>query len=208
MGFVARVFQPSTLRMLIWPEASKAQNNIAAVSADGSTVCVLIRRLNSLVQPLDGIRGPCALPLARWQPREAEEPVAGFLQTVGDGTMFEPPFADEGFASSLNLFARSRVDHVVVIGGDLLVQALRRVCQQVPVLVHGTALHRHAIPHGGNCSLKPRRAVDNEEFGTAQAAPDEIVEHSTPGCGTFAAHTLDREQHFLTVRTNADDNQQ
>ena len=47
MGFVARVFQPSTLRMLIWPEASKAQNNIAAVSADGSTVCVLIRRLNS-----------------------------------------------------------------------------------------------------------------------------------------------------------------
>ena len=47
MGFVASVFQPSTLRMLIWPEASKAQNNIAAVSADGSTVCVLMRRLNS-----------------------------------------------------------------------------------------------------------------------------------------------------------------
>jgi hypothetical protein len=33
--------------MLIWPEASRAQNSIAAVSADGSTVCVLIRRLNS-----------------------------------------------------------------------------------------------------------------------------------------------------------------
>jgi hypothetical protein len=33
--------------MLIWPEASNAQNSIAAVSADGSTVCVLIRRLNS-----------------------------------------------------------------------------------------------------------------------------------------------------------------
>ena len=47
MGFSASVFQPSTLRMLIWPEASKAQNNIAAVSAEGSTVCVLIRRLNS-----------------------------------------------------------------------------------------------------------------------------------------------------------------
>jgi hypothetical protein len=29
------------LRMLIWPEASNAQNSIAAVSADGSTVCVL-----------------------------------------------------------------------------------------------------------------------------------------------------------------------
>jgi hypothetical protein len=33
--------------MLICPEASSAQNSIAAVSADGSTVCVLIRRLNS-----------------------------------------------------------------------------------------------------------------------------------------------------------------
>jgi hypothetical protein len=34
-------------RILIWPEASSAQNSIAAVSADGSTVCVLILRLNS-----------------------------------------------------------------------------------------------------------------------------------------------------------------
>ena len=47
MGFMASVCQPSTFRMLIWPEASRAQNNMAAVSADGSTVCVLIRRLNS-----------------------------------------------------------------------------------------------------------------------------------------------------------------
>src|SRR5258705_13155103 len=47
MGFVVSVCQPSTLRMLICPEASSAQNNIAAVSADGSTVWVLIRRLNS-----------------------------------------------------------------------------------------------------------------------------------------------------------------
>src|ERR1700752_163773 len=47
MSFVARPCQPSTLRMLIWPEASSAQNSMAAVSADGSTVCVLILRLNS-----------------------------------------------------------------------------------------------------------------------------------------------------------------
>jgi hypothetical protein len=48
MGFAASVCQqPSTLRMLICPEASSAQNNIAAVSAEGSTVCVLILRLNS-----------------------------------------------------------------------------------------------------------------------------------------------------------------
>src|SRR5258707_15499654 len=47
MGFVASVCQPSTLRMLICPEASSAQNSMAAVSADGRTVCVFIRRLNS-----------------------------------------------------------------------------------------------------------------------------------------------------------------
>src|SRR4051812_49915945 len=33
--------------MVIWPEASSAQNSIAAVSAEGSAVWVLIRRLNS-----------------------------------------------------------------------------------------------------------------------------------------------------------------
>src|SRR3981189_3862850 len=46
-GFSARLCQPSTLRIVIWPEASRAQNNIAAVSAEGRTVWVLIRRLNS-----------------------------------------------------------------------------------------------------------------------------------------------------------------
>jgi hypothetical protein len=33
--------------MVIWPDAINAQNKLAAVSAQGSTVCVLIRRLNS-----------------------------------------------------------------------------------------------------------------------------------------------------------------
>jgi hypothetical protein len=47
MVVVVSVCQPSTLRMLIWPEASSAQNNTAAVSAEGSTVCILIWRLNS-----------------------------------------------------------------------------------------------------------------------------------------------------------------
>ena len=54
MGFVASVCQPSTLRMLIWPEASSAQNSMAAVSADGSTVCGLILRLNSSCSRLGG----------------------------------------------------------------------------------------------------------------------------------------------------------
>src|SRR3954452_2080156 len=47
VGFSASVGHPSTFLMVIWPEASSAQNSMAAVSAEGSTVWVLIRRLNS-----------------------------------------------------------------------------------------------------------------------------------------------------------------
>src|SRR4029077_4093578 len=43
----ANVCHPSTLRMVISPAARSAQNNMAAVSAEGSTVWVLMRRLNS-----------------------------------------------------------------------------------------------------------------------------------------------------------------
>jgi hypothetical protein len=64
MDLVASVCQPSTLRMLICPEASKAQNSIAALS-DGSTA---LRRLDSslelLAELLDCIRGAHAAPLA------------------------------------------------------------------------------------------------------------------------------------------------
>jgi hypothetical protein len=71
MGLVARVCQPSTLRILICPEASSAQNNIAAVSADGSTVWV-DPPLEFLVQSLDCIGGAQTALLARWQARESE----------------------------------------------------------------------------------------------------------------------------------------
>src|SRR3954453_1649815 len=47
VGFSASVGQPSTFLIVIWPEARSAQNSMAAVSAEGRTVWVLIRRLNS-----------------------------------------------------------------------------------------------------------------------------------------------------------------
>ena len=56
MGFVASVCQPSTFRMLIWPEASSAQNNIAAMSADGSTSLGFDPSLELLMQTLDRVR--------------------------------------------------------------------------------------------------------------------------------------------------------
>jgi hypothetical protein len=101
--------------MLIWPEASSAQNSMAAVSADGSTVCVLILRLNS----------SCSRSIAFVvRTREGEEPVAGFLKTIGNSPVLKPPLADEGFAARFDLFACVRVDHIFVVGADLVMQAL------------------------------------------------------------------------------------
>jgi hypothetical protein len=38
VGLVGQCLQPSTLRMVICPEVSSAQNGIAAISGDGRTV--------------------------------------------------------------------------------------------------------------------------------------------------------------------------
>jgi hypothetical protein len=116
------------------------------------------------VQPLDRIRCADAAPLARWQAYEGEQAVSCFLQAVGNGAMLEPPFADEGLAAKRDLLGCRRIDHVVIVRGDLLVQALRSMREQVSVLVDCAALHRHAIPDRGDGLVEPRRAIDDEEF--------------------------------------------
>src|SRR5260221_3475870 len=108
--------------------------------------------------------------------------------------MLEPPFADESLAADLYLLRCRRVDHVVVIGGDLVMQALWGMREKVSVLVNRAALDR--------------RAVDDEELGSPQPAPDEIVEDSAPGLGALATHAPDPEQHLLAVPAPAQDHDQ
>jgi hypothetical protein len=122
--------------------------------------------------------------------------------------MFEPPFADEGLAPRLDFLARRRVDHVFVVGGDLIMQPLGRVRQEMAMFVDRAALNRHAAPHRGDRVLEAGRAIDDEELGPPQATPDEIIEHRTPSLDAFAAHGLDREQDLLAVGAHADDHQQ
>ncbi len=74
--------------------------------------------------------------------REAEQPVAGLLQAVGDVTMTQPPLGDELATPILDILGRLGVDHVSIVGGDLLVQALGGVRQQVPVLADRPAEQR------------------------------------------------------------------
>jgi hypothetical protein len=122
--------------------------------------------------------------------------------------VLEPPLADEGLAAGFNLLARGGVDHVGVVGGDLLVQALGGVRKEIAMLVNRAALDRHAVPDDGDGLVEPRRAVDDEELGPSQAALDEIVEDGAPGLGALAAHALDREQHLLAVLAYAKDDKE
>ena len=47
-----KLCHPFALRLVIWPDANSARNSMAAVLADGSTVCLLTRRLTSLCRRL------------------------------------------------------------------------------------------------------------------------------------------------------------
>ena len=105
-------------------------------------------------------------------------------------------------------FGGRGVDHVGVVGRDLLVERLRRVGQQVAVLVDRAPLGRHLGPQRGQRPLEPGRAVDDEELGRAQAARDEVVEQGPPGGLALAAHALDGEQHLLPVAADAEHHQQ
>src|SRR5258707_6491866 len=107
---------------------------------------------------------PRASPLAGRQASEGEEAVTGFLQAVSNRAMTQPPLADEGLATVFDVGRRGGVDHVGVIGGHLVVQALGRVGEQVPMLMHRTSLYRDAIPNGGHCLLQSPGAVPNKEL--------------------------------------------
>jgi hypothetical protein len=61
----------------------QAQNITAAVSAEGSTVWVLIRRLNSSCS--HRVSRSSASPLARRQSGEDEQPIAGFSRLSATG---------------------------------------------------------------------------------------------------------------------------
>src|SRR3954454_19195989 len=83
VGFSVSVGQPSTFLMVIWPEASSAQKSMAAVSAEGSTVWVLIRRLNS----------SCSRSTAFVVRADFHWLGGGLLQAVGHGPALQPPQA-------------------------------------------------------------------------------------------------------------------
>jgi hypothetical protein len=51
-------------------------------------------------------------------------PITGFFEAVGDRLAFEPPFTNEAAPALLDLGSRGRVDRGVIVGRDLLMQAM------------------------------------------------------------------------------------
>ena len=137
---------------------------MAAVSAEGSTVWVLIRRLNSPCRRFNCIRCADRFPLTFREPREGKQLVARFLQAIGDGAAFHPPFADERLALRLDLPLRAGVDHIVVIGGNFFMQPVRRMSEKIAMFMHRTAWDRHVAPERGKSFLEAGRAIDNDKL--------------------------------------------
>ena len=113
--------------------------------------------LELLVQTFNRVRGARALPLVGRQPREREELLAGFLQAVGDGAAFEPPFANEVFATRCHFLRVLRVDHVSEVRADLLCQPLQSMRNQITEFVHRAALYENIRLQTSERLLEPRR---------------------------------------------------
>ena len=97
---------------------------------------------------------------------KVNKPVARFLEAVGDRPAFQPPLAEEGTAALLHLFRRRGVDHVGVVGGNLLVQLVRGVSKQVPVLVGVVERDRWmSMTIGGPAPRMKRRYGFNKGVG-------------------------------------------
>jgi len=63
--------------------------------------------------------------------KPGKQPITCFLQARGDGWTAQPPLAQEGFTPGLHFLCGLGVDHVGVVGRDLLVQRVGCVGQQI-----------------------------------------------------------------------------
>src|ERR1700745_1711679 len=164
---------------------------MAAVSADGGTVCVLIRRLNS----------SCNRSIA-FEVRIDFHWLCGSRPPHRGA--FQAPFSDEGFALRLDLVLRGRIDHIPVIGGKFLVQPVWRMGKKIAMLVNRAALDQNLRPQRGERLLEAGSAIGDNELRRPQAAFDEGIEDVQPGGLTLSAHVLEREENLLAVPPHAD----
>jgi hypothetical protein len=124
--------------------------------------------------------------------RQGEEPVACFLEAVGDGPALQAPFAQKRLALLLDPGRAVGADHVPAVFGQPVVHVLRGMGRTVSVPVNPAAPDRQVVaPQRHKRGFQPRGAVDDHEFGPFQAPGIKIIEELPPGCGALPAHIPD-----------------
>jgi len=107
MTLLLSVCRPSTLRTLICPEASSAQNGMAAVSAEGRTAVLI--RLNSSCNRSVAL----VVPALRHLPGGRRAKAKGLSCLL---ELSEPPLAQESLAARGDLLGRRSDQHLQAAG--------------------------------------------------------------------------------------------
>jgi len=106
------------------------------------------------MEPFDGVGDTRVSPLAERQPGEGECRSRASSRLLATALHLSRHFANEGAPALLDLGSGGRVDHVVIVGRNLLMQALADVGKQVAILVDGAAL---GLADGDRRTCRPRR---------------------------------------------------
>ena len=174
---------------------------MAAVSAEGSTVWVLMRRLNSSCSRSMALVVRADFHWLGGSRVKANSALAGLLQAVGHGAALQPPLAQERLAPRLDLLRGLGVDHVGVVGRDLLMQPLRRVGQEVAMLVNRAALWAGTAGQSAASAFsRPAAPSVIRNSGVPQPAGDEVIEHGPPGRLALPAHVRIASSTFCPSR--------
>ena len=140
--------------------------------------------------------------------QEGEQPLPRLFQAVRHAPAAEPPLGQEGLALLAHLLGVFGVHHVGVVGLDLVVQRLRRMGEEVALLVHRAALHRNIAPQAGQRRLQALAAVYDQKLRRLQATAGKVLQDMAPGRLGLPAHVLDREQNLLAVPPHPKHDQQ
>ena len=146
--------------------------------------------LELLVQPLDGVRRPDRFPLIGRIEQEGEQVGSRLLKAGGDRRALQPPLAHERLSPGFDRLDRLGVDHVGVVGADLVVQLLWCMGKEVAMFMHRAPLNRHGGPEGGKGRLQARRTIDDQQVRGGELAGDQIVQEGAPRRFALAAHVV------------------
>ena len=129
--------------------------------------------------------------------QEGERPLAGLLETANHHGATQALFAQKSLSGGDRQSGSLSVDHPAVVWGDLLMDLLRRMGDEVAQLVHRTVLHRRSPPHRRQCCLQALASVDDDQLGRSQAARLQVLQQIAPGRLALSGQRRFQSQQLL-----------